>query len=88
MPRTRRKVGDARPFILAGHSQGALHALRLLRERVAAKPALRRRLVAAYLVGAPIYSVDLALPAEQGGPVPVRTHGWRVAESKRKRGEK
>jgi pimeloyl-ACP methyl ester carboxylesterase len=42
-----------RPFILAGHSQGAVLGARLLRERIAGGP-LRRRLVAAYLPGAPL----------------------------------
>ncbi|MFD1789020.1 DUF3089 domain-containing protein [Sphingomonas floccifaciens] len=42
-----------RPIILAGHSQGALHLTRLLRERVAGKP-LARRIVAAYVVGWPV----------------------------------
>lgn len=42
------------PLILAGHSQGALHLARLLRERVASDPALARRIVAAYVVGWPI----------------------------------
>jgi len=42
-----------RPFILAGHSQGAHHLLRLLEERLA-DPELRQRLVAAYLVGVPM----------------------------------
>ncbi len=37
-----------RPLILAGHSQGALHLSRLLRERA---PQLKGRLVAAYVVG-------------------------------------
>lgn len=40
-----------RPIILAGHSQGTFHARRLLREFFDRDPALRRRLVAAYLVG-------------------------------------
>lgn len=44
--------GD-RPVILAGHSQGALHLSRLLRDRVAGKP-LAARIVAAYVVGWPI----------------------------------
>ena len=48
------------PIILAGHSQGALHLVRLLRERVAGKP-LRGRIVAAYVVGWPI-SVAADLP--------------------------
>lgn len=39
-----------RPFIIAGHSQGSMHAMRLL-ERVDADPALRARLVAAYIPG-------------------------------------
>jgi hypothetical protein len=41
-----------RPFILASHSQGSLHATRLLQERIAARPNLRSRLIAAYVVGA------------------------------------
>ena len=42
-----------RPVILAGHSQGALHLTRLLRDRVAATP-LAQRIVAAYVVGWPV----------------------------------
>jgi hypothetical protein len=41
-----------RPFILASHSQGSLHATRLIQERLAARSDLRRQLVAAYVVGA------------------------------------
>ena len=40
-----------RPFLLAGHSQGSMHLLRLLQERVIGTPR-QRRLVAAYAVGA------------------------------------
>ena len=47
-----REAGD-RPIILAGHSQGALHLTRLLRDRVAGKP-LARRIVAAYVIGWPV----------------------------------
>jgi hypothetical protein len=47
-----KEAGD-RPIILAGHSQGALHLMRLLREKVAGKP-IAKRLVAAYVVGWPI----------------------------------
>jgi len=55
-----RQVGPDRPIILAGHSQGALHLERLLRERVAGKP-LGRRIVAAYVVGWPVSrATDLA----------------------------
>jgi hypothetical protein len=42
-----------RPFILAGHSQGSVLAARLLEQEIAGT-ALRERLVAAYLIGAPI----------------------------------
>jgi hypothetical protein len=55
-----REAGD-RPIILAGHSQGALHLERLLRERIAGK-AIARRIVAAYVVGWPI-SRTADLPA-------------------------
>jgi len=53
-------AGD-RPIILAGHSQGALHLERLLREKVAGKPTAKR-IVAAYVVGWPI-SVRSDLPS-------------------------
>ena len=43
---------NGRPFILASHSQGSLHATRLIVERIAADPAIKRRLGAAYVVGA------------------------------------
>lgn len=60
-----KEAGD-RPIILAGHSQGALHLMRLLREKIAGKPAAKR-LVAAYAVGWPIDTLsdlrDLGLPA-------------------------
>jgi hypothetical protein len=55
-----REAGE-RPIILAGHSQGALHLERLLREKVAGKP-IARRIVAAYVVGWPI-STSADLPA-------------------------
>ncbi len=44
---------QGRPILLAAHSQGSLHAYRLLREFFEDQP-LRRRLVAAYLVGWPV----------------------------------
>lgn len=43
---------NGRPFVLASHSQGSLHATRLIQERIATDPEIRRRLVAAYVVGA------------------------------------
>lgn len=49
------------PLILAGHSQGSLHLLRLLREKVAGKP-VARRIVAVYAGGWPV-SLRADLPA-------------------------
>jgi len=68
-----KEAGD-RPIILAGHSQGALHLERLLREKIAGKP-IAKRVVAAYVVGWPISTISdlpaLGLPgctaAEQTG---------------------
>ena len=54
-------VDDDMPIVLAGHSQGALHLLRLLREEVNGSP-VADRLVAAYAIGWPI-SVEHDLPA-------------------------
>lgn len=49
------------PIVLAGHSQGSLHLIHLLKDRVAGTP-LAARIVAAYAVGWPI-SVEHDLPA-------------------------
>ncbi|MFM6853108.1 MAG: DUF3089 domain-containing protein [Sphingopyxis sp.] len=53
-------VGPDRPIILAGHSQGALHLTRLLRDRVAGRP-IAQRIAVVYAVGWPI-SVAHDLP--------------------------
>ena len=57
-------IPPSEPIILAGHSQGALHLERLLREHGAG---LKGRIVAAYVVGWPISSVAdipaLGMPA-------------------------
>ncbi len=50
-----------KPIILAGHSQGTVHLLRLMQERVAGKP-IAKRIVAAYLIGWPI-SITADVPA-------------------------
>lgn len=64
------------PIVLAGHSQGAFHLRRLMRDRVAGKP-LVRRIAAVYAVGWPV-SLEHDLPlmglpacasAEQAGCV-------------------
>lgn len=52
--------GDG-PILIGGHSQGALHVLRLLRERVRGTP-LAKRVAAVYAVGWPI-SLTADLPA-------------------------
>ena len=54
-----KQVPRGEPIILAGHSQGALHLMRLLQER---RADLAGRLVAAYVVGWPI-SRTADLPA-------------------------
>ena len=54
-------VPPGMPIILAGHSQGSLHLLRLLKDRVAGKP-LAQRIVAVYAVGWPV-SLTADLPA-------------------------
>jgi hypothetical protein len=60
-----KEAGD-RPIILAGHSQGALHLMRLIREKIAGRP-IAKRIVAAYVVGWPIDTKSdlpaLGLPA-------------------------
>ena len=48
------------PIVLVGHSQGSLHLMRLMHDRVAATP-LAPRIAAAYLPGWPI-SIDHDLP--------------------------
>ena len=48
-----------RPFILAGHSQGAAHIAKLLEKKVKGS-ALRDRLVAAYIIGINLMEGDLA----------------------------
>lgn len=52
--------GD-RPIILAGHSQGSLHLMRLLKDKVAGTP-VAKRVVASYVAGWPI-SRTADLPA-------------------------
>ena len=49
------------PIVLAGHSQGSLHLLRLLRSRIAGTK-LQNRIAAVYAVGWPI-SVTFTLDA-------------------------
>jgi len=57
------RVNGNRPFILASHSQGSIHALRLLQQQIIGTP-LQHRLVAAYVIGValPVQIADLGLP--------------------------
>lgn len=56
----RESVDPAKPIVLVGHSQGALHLMRLLKEEVAESD-LKDRLVVAYVIGWPI-SLEHDLP--------------------------
>ena len=59
------RVEPGTPIVIAGHSQGAQHVIRLVRERIAGTP-LQERVAAVYAVGWPI-SVQHDLP-EMGMP--------------------
>jgi hypothetical protein len=53
-------IPAGKPIILAAHSQGSVHLLRLLRERIANQP-VAQRIAAAYVVGWPV-SMTADLP--------------------------
>mmetsp|Transcript_16958 Transcript_16958/g.20389 ORF Transcript_16958/g.20389 Transcript_16958/m.20389 type:complete len:273 (-) Transcript_16958:37-855(-) len=46
---------NGRPFILASHSQGSEHVLRVLKNVVAPYEDLKAKMVAAYAIGMPVY---------------------------------
>ena len=52
-----KKYNNSKPIIIAGHSQGAGHAKRLLKEFFDGKP-LQKKLIAAYLIGTKITDED------------------------------
>lgn len=56
------RYNQGRPFILVGVEQGGAMSARLLREEIAADPAIKRRLVSAYLI-------ETVVPAEEYGLV-------------------
>lgn len=69
-------IDPAQPIVLAGHSQGAFHLKRLLKDRIAGQP-LTKRIAAVYAIGWPV-SLEHDLPlmglpacasADQGGCV-------------------
>lgn len=53
-------IKPGQPIVLAGHSQGAFHLRRLIRDRIAGKP-IARQVVAAYVIGWPV-STERDLP--------------------------
>jgi pimeloyl-ACP methyl ester carboxylesterase len=59
-----RRIGRRRGFVLIGHSQGAYHLQRLVRRKLDHRPALRRRLVSALLLGA---DVTVRKRSDRGG---------------------
>lgn len=52
------EVEPDRPFVVFGHSQGAQHLARLIRDEIDGNEALKERLLAAYLIGWPIGTED------------------------------
>ncbi|OYX03844.1 MAG: hypothetical protein B7Z12_08705 [Caulobacter vibrioides] len=54
------RYGQDRPFVIVGVEQGGSMVARLLREEIAGKPDLKRRLVAAYLI-------ETIVPADEYG---------------------
>ena len=59
-----RRIGPRRGFVLIGHSQGTYHLQRLIRRRIDDRPALRRRLVSAVLLGG---NVTVRRGSDRGG---------------------
>ena len=78
------------PFIIAGHSQGSIHALRLLQEEVIGT-ALQRRLVVAYAIGLalPTRIASFGLPvcrqADATGCIVTWNSVWRGHDDRRRR---
>ncbi len=67
------------PIILAGHSQGARHLLRLVADHIAGTP-LADRVVAVYAIGWPVTATDLAAMRLPGCATASATHcvvSWR-----------
>lgn len=62
-------LNDGRPFIIAGHSQGTMALIEVIKNRFGDDADLRDRLVAAYLIGYTVTDADLeaaGLTAAQG----------------------
>jgi hypothetical protein len=59
-----RRIGRDRGFVLLGHSQGSYHLQRLIRRRIDQRPAIRRRMVSAILLGG---NVTVREGSDRGG---------------------
>lgn len=74
------QIDPALPLVLAGHSQGTFHLMRLLRDRVAGT-ALAKRIAAAYLIGWPVSLAGdlpaMGLPAASGPDEAGCIVGWQ-----------
>lgn len=72
-------LNDGRPFILASHSQGTTHAIRLIKEVIDESPPLQEQLIVAYLVGMPVSKDEFGsiLPCEKPEDVGCFT-SWRT----------
>lgn len=57
-----------RPIVIAGHSQGTDYAIRLLKDYFDKDSVLKERLVAAYLIGRPVYDTTFRLLKPMDGP--------------------
>lgn len=55
-----KNLNSDRPFILAGHSQGTMALIELIKDRFGDDAELRNRLVAAYLIGYTVTDADLS----------------------------
>jgi hypothetical protein len=62
-----KNYNNGRPFIIASHSQGTKHAIRLLQELIDTT-ALRNRMVAAYIIGFPVFEKDFRVLRPCGDP--------------------
>lgn len=67
---------QGRPVIIAGHSQGSFHGIRLVKEFFDGKP-LQAQLVAAYLIGFPFHEEDFSyLPVCDSADQTACVIGW------------
>ncbi len=78
---------NGRPFIIASHSQGSLHGMRLVAEKIIGTP-LQKRFIAAYLVGS-ASARDIGIPGFTPCATPVQTGcyiNWNSVQNTKARG--